>query len=227
MSKCRWILCATAIIIMAVAILYSICPSANANVVTMIAGLLSAAATAILGGIAIWQNERYKSMSDKYNTQILDLTTKPLIYLLSINDPLKEDRASFTANIGVTDPATSLSMKLLVLEKIVVNLTISSLIWTDENGNAIAELHQSDFKSPFDADKLFSPNQTLIINISNNSSSTKKSHVTFILEYENVYRFRYRQTFSFSLYHDVNSLVPDNENIVSQPAERIGGPELK
>ena len=70
MNKLKWWqgLLILAFILLAVAgailsIMYDI--ANNNNAVTMLAGLWSAVATVFLGGIAIWQNKRYKEMSDK------------------------------------------------------------------------------------------------------------------------------------------------------------------
>ena len=57
------------ILVILVAIIVSFCYDyqINGNVLTILSAMWSAAATALLGGIAYWQNKRYKELSDKYS----------------------------------------------------------------------------------------------------------------------------------------------------------------
>ena len=56
----------------------------TANTATMASGAISATATVILGVIAVWQNKRYKALSDKRKKEIEKLTLTPECYLIEI-----------------------------------------------------------------------------------------------------------------------------------------------
>ncbi len=218
-----WIIAIVSVIAVGFLIYFSIQydMKTNDNATTTIAGLWSAAATAVLGFIAVWQNMRYKKMSDKYNAQILDMTSKPEICLLSINKPFQEDDATIVLNTGIGSKETTLSVKLQTLDKAIVNFTIVKLLWIDGNSEPIAELHQTNLKTSFDASKVFLPNQIIIINVNNydDNGITQKSSVQLVIEYENIYQDKYVKVISFSLTRGVNSFNPSN--IVTQRAKRL------
>lgn len=52
--------------------------SKNGDMTTMLAGLWSAGATAILGGIAIWQNMRYKKLADIKDSRYLKIENEKM-----------------------------------------------------------------------------------------------------------------------------------------------------
>lgn len=63
--------------------------SMSANVASIIGGILSVAATTVLGVIALWQNKRYKELSDEKDIKLEQLILTPECRLRSVSSDAK------------------------------------------------------------------------------------------------------------------------------------------
>lgn len=163
----------------------------NGNCVTMIAGLWSAAATAILGGIAYWQNKKYKQLADQQN----DLAFMPDFFISdSFTDmALKANANLFFVVRGVIDDIETCrcgSIMLFFIKGPVLNLKVTE-IWRGEKYWKCSENGKKTFR---DESKPIS----LDVDIPKKYAQ-EDSSFTAVLEYENVYGTKYRKKIDFDI----------------------------
>lgn len=115
------------ILVILVAIMVSFCYDyqINGNVLTILSAMWSAAATALLGGIAYWQNKRYKELSDKYSQKIDSLMLTPECHLVSISNHRETGIPYMIAN--TSDRFLEYNLKFYSLNRPMLDLTVQEI----------------------------------------------------------------------------------------------------
>lgn len=209
----RWIilLCVLLVVAFLVALSIKYDIRENGDATTTIAGLWSALATGILGLIAVWQNMRYKKLSDMHNAHMVDIASVPELCLLGINKPFPEDKSNTVLYIGRSLNEPKLSINLQVLDKAIIDLSIEYLFWFNEKGLGIGRSQIELLNSKLDENIVLQQNQVLVLNIDAdaNDEITRKSYVVVFLKYQNIYRDEFLKRITFTLTQEVNSLSVD------------------
>jgi len=91
----------------------------DTNVASIIGGILSVIATTVLGVIALWQNKRYKELSDEKDSKLEQLTLTPECRLLSASTVSSNIKNS---NIQIAIPNSVFAGKDLNLSFVTLNL---------------------------------------------------------------------------------------------------------
>ena len=167
----------------------------NKNCVTIISGLWSAVATAVLGGIAYWQNKRYKSLSDEYN----DLAFMPEIYICTaFDDRISGMRKSLFTNVngGLEEGIKSCCCTPVMLWFVkgpIINLKVKEIKHSKKTYPCyVSKIGTASFRDetiPFNL-ILFIPEETI----------SADNLYSAILEYENIYGTRYQKELTFTVY---------------------------
>lgn len=97
----------------------------SGNVLTILSAMWSAAATALLGGIAYWQNKRYKELSDKYSQKIDNLMLTPECHLVSISNHGEAGIPRMIAN--TSDRFLEYNLKFCSLNLPILDLTVKEI----------------------------------------------------------------------------------------------------
>ena len=182
----------------------------NGNCVTIISGLWSAVATAAIGGIAYWQNKRYKQLADEAN----DAMHMPEIYRsTSFADEYNKVLEQYRAHVkGLVDLNSgykwSQIIHLFFVRGPIVNLYVKSI---ECNSNVMTcvgseTISMRDETTPFN------------LSFEVPTDWQKKDNViTVTLRYENIYGIQYEKQLKISLY-------PENlkvDKITFEKARRV------
>ena len=190
---------------------YDSCNNGQHSFATMLSGLWSAAATVVLGFIAVWQNMQYKKLSDDYN----DSLQMPEIYRTTSESDtilglLPEVWPELTG-ILVEDTIKYKRCKpipLLFFRGPLLNLHVKELVINDNHYAYMQDYFHSlrDETTPF----------KLTLDIPEEYTK-QKNNFDVVLTYENIYGINYEKTIHFSL--EANDNYPDN--IKFEKARRV------
>lgn len=176
-------------------VLYDI--QTNGNAVTSLSGIWSAFATIVLGGIAYWQNKRYKQLADEAN----DMAFMPELYIpTALMDTISSQKQGIfnkiTANFSKTIPSMRFTIHLQAIRTPMINLKVDS--FTCENKeyqySEKTELTLSEKSSNIDV--VFSVPQECC-------NPGKQGSVK--LYYENIYGTKYCKSIEFTIGDEGNS----------------------
>ena len=165
----------------------------NGNCVTIISGLWSAVATAAIGGIAYWQNKRYKQLTDEAN----DAMQMPDIYRsTSYADEHYAVFEQYRAHIkGYIDMNSgyrwSQLIHLFFVRGPILNLYIKSIECNSDVLQCISTetISMRDEATPFN------------LSFEVPSDWLKRDNViTVTLRYENIYNVQYEKNLKITLY---------------------------
>ena len=182
----------------------------HGDCVTVISGLWSAVATAAIGGIAYWQNKRYKQLADEAN----DAMHMPEIYRsTSYADEYNKVFEKYRAHVkGYVDKNSgnkwSQIIHLFFVRGPILNLHVKSI---ESNSNVLPcigseTISMRDETTPFNL-SFEVPTEWQI----------KDNVITLILRYENIYGIQYEKQLKISLYPEDLSV----DNISFEKARRV------
>lgn len=190
----------------------------NSNLVSMISGLWSAVATVILGAIAVWQNKRYKQLSD----EMQDAMNAPEFYIPTpANDIEKFSKLSFNVITGKGNAPCGLStgtghenaFTFSSIDKPIINLK-PVFIMIDQKKEVISVQNNTGI-DVFCSRDLFS------IKISNCKAVTDGEHeMKVCINYENIYGTKYQKIYTTRISVQENRIVSHKWGVLSR-AEKI------
>ena len=106
----------------------------SANMMSAISGSIGVLATTVLGVIALWQNKRYKDLSDEKDAQIEQLTLTPECRLLSA----KQTPSDNNYQIASSDKFAARKFYYLNFASLnlpMVDITVHKIVYYDKNKN--------------------------------------------------------------------------------------------
>lgn len=177
--------------------------SMSANVASIIGGILSVAATTVLGLIALWQNRRYKELSDEKDGKLEQLTLTPECRLLSVSSVAKSNINQIAIpNATPTDKNLYLFFSSLNLPMIDITVQKITYSYYDKSNVKKTDTFQHD-------QLLFNfPRFTELENYSAFTIQTAIPHecalsevvceviCDIVLEYKNIYDMTFEKTFT-------------------------------
>ena len=173
--------------------------SMSANVASIIGGILSVAATTVLGLIALWQNRRYKELSDEKDGKLEQLTLTPECRLLSVSSVAKSNINQIAIpNATPTDKNLYLFFSSLNLPMIDITVQKITYSYYDKSNIKKTDTFQHD-------QLLFNcPRFTELENYSAFTIQTAIPHecalpeviCDIVLEYRNIYDMTFEKTFT-------------------------------
>ena len=179
--------------------------NSNANLFTAISGWVSAIATVVLGCIAVWQNKRYKELSDN----MTDLMIMPDFFSPKAKGEQRKisgDQSYNQFEFALADDKSDFPMissgMLVLINPPIINLKILKIKCSDKT----ISYNQDDGKSLFLPNtegfsiKLQIPTEFTVVD--------NKYEITF--EYENAYGNHYIKSGTFSI--NANATNLDNIN---------------
>lgn len=179
------------------------------NCVTMLAGLWSAVATAVLGGVAYWQNKKYKQLADQQN----DLAFMPDLYIsTALTDAVSGSAFSSLSKVrGIIDgieTCTCAPIKLWFLKGPIINLKVTEIQHGEESWVCTerAGMTFRDESVPF----------PLVVDIPTNFDQRDNLFVA-VLKYENIYGTIYQKEIRFTV--EAGQTSPDVQEL--KKARRI------
>ena len=185
----KWAIGALAIILL-VGLPFCFVPYMSSNLATLISGIWSALATAILGFIALWQNRRYQEYADQYN----DLQYMPEFYEASISEVLTEvDRLKPLprAKVETTEvcsvlPLTIMAYKPPILGLNIIELTIDGRLVGKQPVEKAVDIHPCK------------PALTLAICVPKSTVDDNREHkANAVFQYKNLHGTLYSKTILF------------------------------
>lgn len=170
----------------------------NGNCVTVISGLWSAAATAVLGGIAYWQNKKYKQLADQQN----DVAFMPdLCISTALMDKAFDFASAWVYSVQgcINDIKTILCnpIKLWLLKGPIINLKVTKIChenecWECSKNSEMSFANESKPIYLF----LYIPEKYAL----------EGNRFVAALEYENVYGTKYKKEIVFTVKADNRTL---------------------
>lgn len=163
----------------------------SANTASIVGGVLSAVATALLGIIAFWQNKKYKELSDELNERAF----LPELYKAeTIGEKLQgEVRAAYNHLVFSVDPKDELvdvdCGNFLVLKPPILDITVKSISYKGKTMTLYG-----DRRSLLSENAAFNLLLKIPVKYQNEGGTFE-----IILMYENIYRTRYEKTLKFNL----------------------------
>lgn len=104
----------------------------SANMISAISGSIGVIATTVLGVIALWQNKRYKDLSDEKDAQIEQLTLTPECRLLSVKQtPSSSNYQIASSNKFAAGKFYYLNFASLNLP--MIDITVHKIVYYDKN----------------------------------------------------------------------------------------------
>ena len=168
-----------------------LCHRWDSNLVSMISGLWSALATVVLGGIAFWQNKRYKELSDELN----DRQDAPEFFVSSpatSGEKWQSDlvfSATGTKSGGIqTD--TNCILWFSSIDKPLLHLSPVSI-------NIEGEIDNLSLQGRSEIN-VYKPYQVFGLELRDvNFDFEGKQEAKIYFEYENIYGIRYSKTYTY------------------------------
>lgn len=172
-----------------IAIIVSFCYDyqISGNVLTILSAIWSAAATAVLGGIAYWQNKRYKELSDKYSQKIDSLMLTPECYLVSISNHREAGIPYMIAN--TSDRFLEYNLKFYSLNLPMLDITVREIEFCNlENSAENSSFPRSKISSNIFNFSIFENCSPFLICITVPINYTnKRTSCKLTLSYKNIY----------------------------------------
>lgn len=156
---------ATLCMLVILSLRYSFCAGANSNVVSMFSGFWSAGATAILGFIAVWQNRRYKKLSDESTQRMEQITIIPECYLLDITTNKPNDSVKCKIMFPDNEDGRQYYLYLTTLNLPMINITITKINFYDEKSNKLLASYTDNFLTNFSNFTILENHAPFLLNI--------------------------------------------------------------
>lgn len=213
-----WITIAILIIFLLAVFCCIAAPCWNANLVSMISGLWSAVATVVLGLIAVWQNKRYKQLSDKME----DAMNAPEFYIPTpANDIEKFSKTAFNVITGEGSFPGGLStgsghekyFTFSSIDRPIINLKPSSVL-IDEKKEVLS-VHNNFGIDVYRSHDLFSIKISKCKQVKNGNYEMK-----LYIDYENIYGTKYQKIYTTRISVQSNRIINHSWGVLSR-AERI------
>lgn len=207
------------ILVILVAIIVSFCYDyqINGNVLTILSAMWSAAATALLGGIAYWQNKRYKELSDKYSQKIDSLMLTPECHLVSILGSREPNMPYMIANTA--DPFVEYYLKFSTLNLPMIDITVKEIEFSnlDDSTEKLSFPHSKIAFNIFKFSILETCSPFLICMTIPTKFTNRRTSCKLTLSYKNIYGATLEK--SFVLIKEKNGTMKKDE---ARPAVIIG-----
>ena len=207
-------------------IIFVICIFLACDRASIIVDILSVIATTVLGVIALWQNKRYKELSDEKDSKIEQLTLTPECRLLSVRTESSNEKNS---SIQMAIPKAVSTGNDLYLSFATLNLPM-----IDITVQKISYLYYD--KSNIKKHDTFQHNQ-LLFNYSRFTKLENYSVFTIqttlppecdlhevvcdiVLEYKNIYDMTFEKIFTIKRPKNSMNFIVSTQNIAQRQGER-------
>ena len=198
----------------------------DTNVASIIGGILSVIATTVLGVIALWQNKRYKELSDEKDSKLEQLTLTPECRLLSASTVSSNIKNS---NIQIAIPNSVFAGKDLNLSFVTLNLPMID-ITVQRISYSYYDKSNSKKHDTFQHNQLLfnCPRFTTLENYSGFTIQTTippecdLSEVVcdIVLEYKNIYDITFEKAFTIKRPKNSMKFIVSTQNIAQRQGEK-------
>lgn len=189
----------------------------NKNCLTMLTAMWSILATVILGGIAYWQNKRYKELSDKYSQKIDCLMLTPECHLVSILGSREPNMPYMIANTA--DQFVEYYLKFSTLNLPMIDITVKEIEFSnlDDSTEKLSFPHSKIAFNIFKFSILETCSPFLICMTVPTKFTNRRTSCKLILSYKNIYGATVEK--SFLLLKEKNGAMKKDK---ARPAMIIG-----